>query len=168
MRLPRTQITLRRMMVMVALIGVALGVFVGVRTERLRRNYLGSAKRFGELEIAARLEEQLFDLRAGWHKKSMATSARMAAFALKSQQDLDGLSPGRRLEDLDDISPVMQIYLEHAITQGTYHSEQAAEYRARAALAVKRANYFSQLKQKYEHATARAWVRVEPDPPIPK
>jgi hypothetical protein len=156
------------MMLATALFGVLMGVIVGVRANRARQHFLALSNQFAALEASARADEEHYSSDAEWHKSRMAESAQRAAFAMKELRGANGLSTGGRFgdRDLDAIADLMQLELTQAIESGTLHCQQAAEDRTCGELAAKKARYFSQLKQKYEHAAAHAWAVLEPEAPV--
>jgi hypothetical protein len=166
------------MMVIIALIGVMLGLVVTVRTNRARRNYLGWAKQFAESEKLEREMQKLHLLEAELEDKKRALAARRAWTKLELLRTLRNRtryaarypgSTGGYDDPVDSaLDELTRSHFERAIRRVQSIDKWAAEHRSDAARSAQRATHFLALKLKYERAAARPWLPVEPDPPPPE
>jgi hypothetical protein len=140
MRLSRLQFTVRRLLIMLVVAGLALGGSVwGVRMSRLSGEYAGKAQNYKSLE--------------GYH--------RQYALYLLEQTKSD-----EKLMAAD--SPVEDIGNE-SLTQASKELEknfagQASDDFGRVVRAAAKADYYAALARKYERAARYPWLPVEPEP----
>jgi hypothetical protein len=173
MRLPRKRMTLRGMMLAIALMAVLMGLIVGSRAERLRKTYLRSASRYATLEESERDMEKFYSSQVEWHEESASRLARAAASEYRRLRAMSRMTyaipmPGSSGGDPDALMELMRSSIEQSIGFAEQNKETAAQDRAQSALAAKRVLHFSRLRRKYERAAAHPWRRVESDPPAPE
>jgi hypothetical protein len=143
MRLPGWEITVRRLMLVVALVGLFFAGGDRVATmSRLSGEYAGKAQRYMSLEA--------------YYRQDAASLLGQA----KSNEKL--ASANRPVEDIGN-EP-----LTHASKEVEKDfAGQAGDDLGRAARAAAKADYYAALARKYDHAARYPWLPAEPDPPEP-
>jgi hypothetical protein len=143
----RPAITIRRMMIAVAVIGLMLGASIyGWRLKTLRERYIGLANSHTKIERIVRDSQKRDELLATSQDKLTKMIGEIAA------------ERGRRpLPDGPEFDRVRIGQME----------AQSAEYLRAASRAKIRADYHALLHRKYERAARRPWEWVEPDGPEP-
>lgn len=156
MRLPRVRFTVRRMMIAVAVVAIALGIAFGVaRLKRRRDAYLIKTASFASLE-SFEIRFRKSDLDYAQWARSMAEKERL--FLKRMPTEPGGLVP----EEMRAASAALFAELADG------HTQEAATSLQKAELGARRAHYFGRLKRKYERAAFYPWLPVVPDPPEPR
>jgi hypothetical protein len=173
MRVLPKRLTLRGMMLAIALIAIVMGLIVGIRAKRLRTAYLRSVGMFAALEESERDMEKLYSEQADWYEKHAGDRARFAASQYRELRRFGRMTyaipmPGSSGDRPEALMELMQMSVEQSIDSAMRAKESATEHRGQAELAARRATHFSRLKQKYERAVAHPWLAVAPDPPAPQ
>jgi hypothetical protein len=139
MRLPRVRFTIRRLMVAVAVLALLIGADQFVRRST---RYRGRADHFGLLETATWELQKTTERKSHWH-------------AERARSQVEPWGPFD--DDQHRASVVAQ----------TKDWVEAGYLRQEAAANAAEADWYSQLRHKYEHAARRPWELLAPDPPRP-
>ena len=149
MRLSRPRFTIRRIMILVAIVGVALGgTILAARLKRRAELFQTQATFFGSLE---KFYQRSRDL----HLKSLESALEFQKKTAELMRETEQIRPGA--SDLID-----QLKSELGIKDDRAESlEETIE------LERKQISYFSLMRRKYQRAASRPWEPVTPDPPLP-
>ena len=146
MRLPRVRLTVRWLMVAIAITALALG---GIMMGRKRGEYLQRARVFGMIEEEARaLVEELHS-----EKESAEILARFERQAIE--------------EHRTEPDPFLRPPIPLADLHPEKYEAQAKEAIRETVSAQRMIEYASAMRRKYERAARYPWLPVAPDPPPP-
>jgi hypothetical protein len=167
MRTPRLRFTVRRMMLLVALIASVLGAGIeGLRLKRNRDHFVARANEHAQWVDFYRNAEKTSRDSAEQYESLRAMN--LSAFDILLQEEISLQERpllGRRSEEINKRSTEIR---ERIKAQSETEKLQAAEARSQAAKFAYYAAYHDVLKEKYLHASDRPWRSVEPDPPPPE
>ena len=172
MRPPRLRFTVRWLMLLVAVVALSLGTWVGVQSQRRGEFYRAVAQQFTAQAARERQAEQTLRAKA----REQAVAARQSVdralglsgtLASSPQRELDpGIFGGQANRDSSDrlIVERARFEMEYARTAGMM----ARHYLDQANNLKQRAQHSSELAAKYDQATHHPLRPVAPDPPAPK
>ena len=140
MRLAQPRFTIRRLMMLVAIVGVSLaGLMMGSRFTRRAQRFRQQVQLFQALERNTR---RILDLQV----QTIESHKYVRDMNIDIVQKMSQLEPWRGAAQYD---------------------QNIAQIEREARLARELVSHYSRLKQKYERAAFRPWERVAPDPPTP-
>jgi len=134
MKLPRVRFTVRRLMVAVSVVGLALGGWLTYRRWVVYRE------------------------KAAWH----AAQEGWARFYLGGGMAVIRMADGR-VEEVNGPVAVRTPTADGGLTEFTIPPTPGYD----AETLTRRADHHARFRRKYEHASARPWLAVVPDPPGP-
>jgi hypothetical protein len=149
MRLPRVRFTVRRMMVAMAVVGVAIWGIVQTNRWRERTRYYTARADF--LDLQAR-----WDLFRESQSRSMAAKFWETGKRGRFDERTIAILRDRRRTIGDRFDYIARI------------ERNAASYDESAVFSKRLADYHSSLSKKYRRAARYPWLRVAPDPPEPE
>lgn len=150
MRLPRVRFTVRRMMMVVAVLALVLGLSVeAIRLRRARSNFLKLASENDQNERLFRLLEasrlSMADINESYAEHSKTIRRPLIPFVYPDDANI----------------PEMNEQWAEAARQ---KSDDVKKERAQAKIHHEMAEFHAALREKYLAAAARPWQSVEPDP----
>ena len=160
MRFPRVRFTVRRIMAVVAVIGLVLGVSIeAFRLKRQRDTFLKLAAEHEDIEKIYRQAEQ-FNLEMA--QLSESSFAMEESFRTKVDERIKAGSElrSRAIQSRHERDDRLTEFARKRKEAGRQNRLDAAVYH-------RSAMYHGTLKQKYRAAAARPWRSIEPDPPPP-
>jgi hypothetical protein len=163
-KVPRVRFTLRRIMVAVAIVAVALA---GYEVKRRRDVYRQAAKKYRLMGQSASDEERLFRVVARSFAEAARNEARLEV--LLGAIDPGGIDPGIYPARVRDRAAAQaDVMAARSRAKALEDAREANSQLNTAEAAARRAEYYTRLGQKYERAARHPWLPVEPDPPEPK
>jgi hypothetical protein len=139
LRLPRMRLTIRSVMLVVAVLALLIGADQLVRRATLYRTM---AARFGKLEYSTRNLQIMSERR----------SQRLAA---RAKEQVEGWGPFNDDQHRASVLAQTKDWIEAG-----YLRQEADVYAAET-------EWYSQLRQRYERAASHTWEPLAPDPPGP-
>ncbi len=171
MRWPRLRFTVRRMMIVVAVLALILGGSLeSIRLRRYRDECLKRAGTHARWEQSYLARERLS---LAMEQSARETADLVEPFLVRKLEErsarLKNRLSERMLEGMDRRTRTHILESERRQAElAEQPKKQAAEKHAEAVRFAEFAAYHTALKRKYLRAAARPWRSVEPDPPPPE
>jgi hypothetical protein len=145
--------TIRRLMVATAIVGVSLAVFVTLRArEKFRKR-------------------ALLETRSGFlTRRRISQIIETGILTTNETSFAKRIDYGPMFDGMRDIRAKLALFreIESRIRESQPHLKLRDEAATQFVLLRRRLDYHAVMRQKYERAARRPWLRVEPDPPEPQ